>query len=279
MNIYLNAFFRSIIESISEFLPISSTGHLFLFSTNFPFTSIENATELDDLFDIFIQSGAILSVLVIYFSFLKNRVLLLQNFILKKTTDREGYDFFKSILLGSLPILVFGFLFKKYLDQIKQSNELLLILGLAWLIGGIIILFIETKVSTNSESKSFISIKNIFWIGLFQCLALIPGVSRSGATIMTSRYLGIKKEIAAEYSFFLAIPVLILASSYKLFKYRALLNSENILILAFGFICSFIFCLIVIRFFLFYIKKNSFSIFGYYRILLGMIVIGFYFNR
>ncbi len=276
MGIFLNAFLRSIIESITEFLPVSSTGHLFLFSSNFPFTGIENANEFDDLFDIFIQSGAILAVLVLYFSFLKEKFLLSVNYLKKQTEDFSGIQFFISILIGTIPILVFGFIFKKKLDIIKSSENLLLVLGLAWLIGGVLILTIEKFFST--ETKTQLTFKDSILIGIFQCVALIPGVSRSGATIMTSKILGLKKDISAEYSFFLAIPVLISASAYKLFKYRTILNSENLIILTFGFVLSFIFSILVIRLFIRFIKKYSFISFGYYRIFLGIIVLIIYFR-
>ncbi|MCB1157219.1 MAG: undecaprenyl-diphosphate phosphatase [Leptospiraceae bacterium] len=280
MNNYLNAFLRSIIEAITEFLPVSSTGHLYLFTNYFPFRGLgDNAGNLDDLFDIFIQSGAILSVLVLYFAYLKNKVLLSFQYVKKETEDKSGLFFLLSVAVGSLPIMAIGFLVRKYLDVLKSQSYLLLLLGLAWLIGGIGILLAEklfSKSTEEIENSAGPTLKQSAFIGLFQCIALIPGVSRSAATIISARSLGLSKKDSAEYSFFLAMPVLIAASLYKLYKYRDILHGENLLLLLFGTFFSFVFCLAIIKWFLAYIKKHDFSLFGYYRIILGGIVITLY---
>lgn len=272
MTPYLNAFIRSIIEAITEFLPISSTGHLFLFSKYFPFEGINNAQEFDDLYDIFIQSGAILSVLVLYFGTISKQFRMFFQYLSGKTQNKQGYHFVVSILLGSAPIVVIGFLFKKYLDVIKQSESILLILASAWILGGITILLVEKWIQPKTE-KTELSPQMAIIIGLGQCVALIPGVSRSAATILTARLFGLSREKSAEYSFFLAVPVLILASLYKLYKYKSILNSETLPLLSFGFVLSFLFCLVVIKLFLSFIKRYSFSSFGVYRILLGAFVL------
>lgn len=278
MNNYVNLILRSIIESITEFLPVSSTGHLFLFTSFFPF-EVENGASFDDLFDIFIQSGAILSVLVLYRKFLFDKSIEAFQFVTKQNTDNTGLTFFINIALGSMPVLLIGFAFKSILDSIKASEFLLFILGFSWLAGGIAIVLVEKKLSKITDSDSNITeklnFKQSIIIGTFQCVALIPGISRSAMTIITARLLGLSKKSAAEYSFFLAIPVLIAASLYKLYKYRELLHGDNLYLLLGGFLLTFILCMGIIKWFLAFIQKNSFSSFGYYRIILGLIILSY----
>ncbi|MDX1961001.1 MAG: undecaprenyl-diphosphate phosphatase [Leptospiraceae bacterium] len=265
-------FVRSVIEALTEFLPISSTGHLFLFSSFFPFSNMPNSAEFDDLFDIFIQTGAMLSVLVIYKDELISKFKLGLNRLRNLTEDNTGINFWTNIVLGSVPVLIVGFLFKKKLDLLKSGDSLLIILGTAWVLGGIVFLIVERYAKFNNDQKSF-SWKESLLIGIVQCIALIPGVSRSAATIITARLLGSDKKSSLEFSFFVAIPVLTAAGLYKLFKYRHILNMENLILLSVGFFLTFIFCLYVIRFFLHYIRTRSFVIFGYYRIALGIAVL------
>lgn len=283
MNNYLNLILRSIIESITEFLPVSSTGHLFLFTSFFPFEGLEDGASFDDLFDIFIQSGAILSVLVLYRNFFFEKTKATFQYALGQSKDDSGFQFFLNIAIGSFPVLLFGFAFKSILDTIKASEYLLFILGFSWLAGGIAIVLVEKKLqsmhSDSTVASSSLSFKQAITIGICQCLALIPGVSRSAMTIITARLLGLPKKTSAEYSFFLAIPVLIAASLYKLYKYRDLLHGDSLILLSIGFILTFIFCMGIIKWFIAFIQKNSFSSFGYYRILLGIIVVAYYLFR
>jgi undecaprenyl-diphosphatase len=274
MSDLVNIVIRSIIESITEFLPVSSTGHLFLFGKFFPFQNISGGADFDDLFDIFIQSGAILSVVLLYFSLLKERLLGGLLFLIKKGDDKKSYDFLESILIGCVPILIAGFIFKKFLDTIKSGENLLLILAFTWMIGGFAIILVE-RLFKESDPDSTVNLdrRKSFLIGIFQCVALIPGVSRSAATILSGRLLGLSRRQAAEFSFFLAIPVLFAAGAYKLLKYRSILNMENIPLLAIGFSLSFIFCILVIRLFLVFIKTHTFEIFGLYRIILGAVIL------
>ncbi|TGK78253.1 undecaprenyl-diphosphate phosphatase [Leptospira noumeaensis] len=274
----LNAFLRGIIEAATEFLPVSSTGHLFLFSYFFPFQNLTVDHEaFEDLFDIFIQTGAILSVVVLYFQLLwketKGAILFLTN----QSTDKTGFEFYRNLLVGILPILILGFVFKSSLDQIKMRSDLLLILGLSWLVGGLVMVFVEWKHYDEGEGKK-IGIKESIFVGIFQCFALIPGVSRSAATIITARTLGVSKKDSAEFSFFLAIPVLTLAGIYKLYKHRTILNSETIGLLLFGSIVSFVICYFIIRLFMAFIRRRSFLSFGIYRIFLGLLVTLYFFR-
>ncbi len=262
---------------------MSSTGHLFLFSAYFPFQGLgENSVSFEDLFDIFIQSGAISSVLVLYFRFLFGEFKSAGKFLSGKSEDSSGFNFLISLAIGCIPIMVLGFLFKNILDTIKSSSSLLLILSCSWMTGGILIVIVENKFSTKEEIHSpahRVTFKQAILIGIFQCIALIPGVSRSAATIIAGRSLGLSKKLSAEFSFFLAVPVLLAAGFYKLAKHRALLHGEFLPILALGSILSFLFCLVVIRWFLLFIKKHNFQLFGYYRIGLGLIVLLLYFLK
>lgn len=274
----LNAFLRGIIEAATEFLPVSSTGHLFLFSYFFPFENLKvNHESFEDLFDIFIQTGAILSVVVLYFQLLWKHTKSAALFITKRSEEDAGFSFYRNLIVGILPILILGFVFKNSLDQIKMRPDLLLILGLSWFVGGLIMVFVEMRHYDESEGKS-IGIKESILVGFFQCFALIPGVSRSAATIITARILGVSKKDSAEFSFFLAIPVLTLAGIYKLYKHRGILNSETIGLLLFGSIVSFVICYFIIRLFMAFIRRRSFLSFGIYRIFLGILVI-LYFVR
>jgi undecaprenyl-diphosphatase len=301
MNNFWNATLRGVIEAITEFLPVSSTGHLFLFADFFPFQGFgESLLEFEDLFDIFIQSGAILSVLVLYFPRFYGEAKSLGIWVLRRgDSDRSGFLFYTSLVIGSSPIMLIGFLLKNNLDQIKSSEYLLGILGFSWLIGGIFI-WVQEKFSlvgdSNLERRNldgssleepkaedgqgslYFSFRQSIGIGFIQCFALIPGVSRSLVTIMAGRYFGLSRKEAAEYSFFLAVPVLVAAGVYKLYKHFHILDQEKFLILAYGTLISFILCVLIIRWFIGYIRKRSFLVFGYYRILLGFVVL-FYFFR
>ncbi|MCW7497232.1 undecaprenyl-diphosphate phosphatase [Leptospira levettii] len=274
----LNAFLRGIIEAATEFLPVSSTGHLFLFSYFFPFQNLTVPHEaFEDLYDIFIQTGAILSVVVLYYKTLWGHLKMAVQFGFKQTTDKAGFQFYLNLLIGILPILVLGFVFKSQLDQIKMRPDLLLILGVSWLVGGLLMVIVEKRHLDESQGKS-IGFKESLIVGFLQCFALIPGVSRSAATIISARTLGVSKKDSAEFSFFLAIPVLSLAGLYKLYKHRHILNSETIGLLLFGSIISFVICYFIIRLFMAFIRRRSFISFGVYRILLGAFVI-LYFLR
>lgn len=195
--------------------------------------------------------------------------------------SKVGYDFYRNIFFGIVPILFFGFVLKSKLDTIKSSSELLLILGISWLVGGLIMVFIEWKKGTehtDSSTHRQIGVKDSILIGIFQCFALIPGVSRSAATIITARALGVSKRDSAEFSFFLALPVLTLAGFYKLYKHRAILNEETIGILLFGSLISFFICYFIIRLFISFLRRRSFLSFGVYRIILGILVILYFYK-
>ncbi len=273
------------IEAATEFLPISSTGHLFLFSYFFPFQGLGEISEsFEDLFDIFIQSGAILSVFFLYYQRLFSHAKESFRYLKGDSTAKQGFDFYRNILVGVFPILVLGFVFKKHLDVIKSSPHLLLILGGSWLVGGIIMIVVEIlreKKEKQEQGESMehnLGLKEALWIGIFQCFALIPGVSRSAATIITARVLGVSKKESAEFSFFLALPVLTLAGLYKLYKHRAVLNSETVGLLLFGSVVSFVICYFIIKLFIAFLRRRSFLSFGIYRVILGILVTVYFYR-
>lgn len=285
MNNTLNATLRSILEAITEFLPVSSTGHLFFFAQFFPFIGFGDSTEdFEDLFDIFIQSGAICSVIFLYFRKLLGEFASSSKYIFGKSENPEGFNFVLSLAIGSFPIMLLGFLLRNHLDGIKSGENLLWILGSAWFFGGIGILIQEFYFSNRldveeDDSERPLSIKESIIVGIVQCVALIPGISRSLATIVAGRSMGLSRKRAAEYSFFLAVPVLIAAGLYKLYKHIAILDGEKLWILLYGSVISFILCVFIIRWFLSYVRRHSFSVFGYYRIILGVGVFIYAFLR
>ena len=274
MDNWANAAVRAVLEALTEFLPVSSTGHLFLFSFFFPFQPVgRDPLGFEDLYDIFIQTGAIASVVFLYRKkFLQEfRSVLAMAFYGAKET--QGRDFFRNIAVGVAPILFFGFAFKSHLDSIKANQYLLGILGTTWIVGGLVMILVENL----THSPKPLHTKMAIWIGLIQVLALLPGVSRSAATIIAGRLQGLSKTDAAEFSFFLAVPVLTLAGIYKLFKYKSLLTGEALQLLFLGSILSFVLCIFVIRLFLAFLKKQSFVAFGIYRIVIGIAVLLYFF--
>jgi undecaprenyl-diphosphatase len=263
-------------------LPVSSTGHLYFFSYFFPFQNLgSDSAAFDDLYDIFIQTGAILSVLFLYYKKFYQHAIESILYLKGDAASKVGFDFYRNILIGILPIVILGFALKGILDTIKASPFLLLILGLAWLVGGVVMILVESWRTKNEDPDSHLSIglRESIWIGFFQCLALVPGVSRSAATIITARVLGVSKKDSAEFSFFLALPVLTLAGLYKLYKHRAILNEETVGILLFGSIVSFLICYFIIRLFIAFLRRRSFLSFGVYRVILGLLVTLYFFKN
>lgn len=252
---YITATILGIIEGLTEFLPISSTGHLILVNQWVSF-----GKDFTLLFDIVIQLGAILAVVVYFW---------------KKLWPPT--DIWLKAIVGVLPAIVLGALFAKQIEE-KLFNPWTV--AVALLIGGIIILLVERKKSPDKIiSINTLGFKTAFFIGLIQCLSMIPGTSRSGATIIGAMILGASRAVAAEFSFFLAIPTMLAASAYSLLKYNAPLDIQQIFVLAVGFIVSFLVALAAVKFLISYVQKNNFKIFGYYRIVLGIIIIAYFLLR
>ena len=265
MNDILKAIILSIVEGVTEFLPISSTGHLILVNHWIHFKgSFANS------FDVIIQLGAILSVVVIYFD-------KLNPFSLSKNhkEKRDTYGIWFKAMVAFLPSAIFGLLFADIIEE-KFFNPLTVSITL--LLGGIIIIFLENKrITPKIKSLSSLSYKTAFFIGMFQCLAMIPGTSRSAATIIAAILLGASREVAAEFSFFLAIPTMFAATGYTLLKKGILFSNGELVVLLTGIVVSFVVALGVISFFMNYIKKKDFKLFGYYRIFLGILILSYFF--
>jgi undecaprenyl-diphosphatase len=259
---YLIAIILGIVEGFTEFLPISSTGHLIIVNQWLSFD--KNFTLL---FDIVIQLGAILAVIVFFFK-------KLWPFTKDNAKNKETWNIWFKAVVGVLPAIVLGALFAGKIEE-KLFNPWTV--AIALLVGGIIILLIERKsISPKITSLSQLSFKTALFIGLIQCLSMIPGTSRAGATIIGAIMLGASRIVATEFSFFLAIPTMVAASTWSLLKYHSTLNVDQAIILAIGFITSFIVALAVIKFLISYIQQNNFKIFGWYRIVLGVIIIVYF---
>ena len=244
----LDVFILSLIEGLTEFLPVSSTGHLIIASN---WLGLES-TDFLKAFQIIIQFGAILAVLFIY-----------------RDRFKFNFEFYKKIALASAPILVVGFILKDVIDQFLGSSVIV-----AWslIVGGLVFIAVDYFIKPDQTKKTFTVIDSIK-VGIIQCLALIPGVSRSGSTIVAAQILKYDKTAAAEFSFFIAVPVLTAATLYKFWKIKDILESSQVLTLLTGVILSFIFALIAIRFFIQFVSKHGFKWFGVYRIILGLIVL------
>ena len=262
----IKAIILGITEGFTEFLPISSTGHLILVNQWLSFDK-----DFTLLFDIVIQLGAILAVLVYFWKklwpFAKGPEGRLNG-------KRESLNIWHKTLVGVLPAIFLGALFANKIEEKLFSPWTV---AIALLMGGAIILFIENKnIKPKFTSINNLSFKTAFLIGLVQCLSMVPGTSRSAATIIGAMVLGASRVVATEFSFFLAIPTMFAASVYSLLKYNALLNIHQIFILSIGFIISFIVALAVTKFLISYVQKNNFKIFGHYRIILGVIIIAYF---
>jgi len=259
---YIASIILGVVEGFTEFLPISSTGHLILVNQWITFDKNFNL-----LFDIVIQLGAILAVVAYFWK-------RLWPFTKDQTKNRETLNIWYKTIIGVLPAVVLGALFAGKIGD-KLFNPWTM--AVALLVGGLVILFIERK-SHNPKILSIgqLSYKTAFFIGLIQCLSMIPGTSRSAATIIGAVVLGASRVVATEFSFFLAIPTMVAASTYSLFKYRELLNINQISVLLIGFIVSFVVALAVVKFLIRYVQKNNFKVFGYYRIILGALIIAYF---
>jgi undecaprenyl-diphosphatase len=259
MNI-LEAIILAIIEGLTEFLPISSTGHMIIASSVMGIAS-ETFTKT---FMVSIQLGAILSVVIFYW----NRFF-------------QSVDFYFKLFVAFLPAAVFGLLLGSFIDQIFERVD---VVGYALLLGGILLLFVDGWFKGNEDSiEGTVGYKQAFMIGVFQCFAiLLPGLSRSAATIIGGLTQNLKRKTAAEFSFFLAVPTMFGASAYKLFKFfgngGASLTISEIKHLLLGNAVAFVVAWIAIRWFITFLNKHGFKMFGYYRILLGTIILILYYT-
>ena len=257
-----------VIEGITEWLPISSTGHMILLNN---FLKLDVSKSFWEVYLVVIQLGAILAVCTVYFKKL--------NFFLyrkDKVKFNNSINLWKRIIVGCLPAAVLGFLLDDYLDAHFYNFPTVAIMLIVY---GILFIIVENRFSNNNKTCTDIykmSYKMALYIGLFQVLALIPGTSRSGATIIGALILGSSRSVATEYTFYLAIPVMLGASLLKLVKFGFAFSSSEVVLLIVGMIVAYIVSIIIIKFLINYIKKHDFKPFGWYRIILGIILIIYY---
>ncbi len=259
LSIFLKAVIIGIIEGLTEFIPVSSTAHLIIASKLSDFSYVNNG-----VFEIVIQLGAILAICVFYYKKLYTTTITF-------FTDKSSRRFFYNISLAFFPSVFFGVFFYNIIKTVFFSLEYI---SFALILGGIAIIFIEKanikpkfdKIENLPKSKSL-------FIGLFQIIAMIPGVSRSGATIMGSLLLKLDRKTATEFSFFLAIPTIFGATIYDIYKNLNVLNTNSIEIISVGFVASFVSSLLVIKWLINFISHNSFIMFAYYRIIIGLIIL------
>ena len=244
---YIQAIILAIIEGITEFLPVSSTGHMIIASSFFGIAH----QDFTKLFTIVIQLGAILSVVILYF----------KRFF-------QTLDFYFKLLVAFIPAVVLGLLFSKKIDALLESP---VTVAVSLLVGGIILLKVDDWFNNSSETE--ITYLKAFKIGLFQCLAMIPGVSRSGASIVGGMSQKLARTSAAEFSFFLAVPTMLgatLKKCYDYYKDGYVLTHDQLNMLVIGNIVAFVVALLAIKTFIGFLSKNGFKIFGYYRIIAGL---------
>ncbi len=262
-------FLLGVIEGITEWLPISSTGHMILLDN---ILSINATKEFKEMFFVVIQLGAILAVVILFWS---KMFPLKKNEQGKIEVQKDTLTLWLKTIVAIIPSGVVGILFDDWMEEHLHTP---LVIALALIVYGVLFIVIEIINKNRKEitsSVNDISYKTALYIGLFQILSLVPGTSRSGATIMGALLLAVDRVSAAEFTFFMAVPTMFGASLIKLLKFGFSFSKTEILILAEGTIVAFITSLFVIKFLMSYIKKKDFTVFGIYRITLGVLIIIF----
>ena len=259
----LKAIMLGIVEGATEFLPISSTGHLIIVGDLIDFLSKEKR----DVFEIVIQLGSILSVVWLYQHRFKTVVRTI-------ASDQQSQKFVLQLFVAFLPLAILGLLFH---HQIKEALFNPTSVAIALIAGGLMILYIE-KLSLKSRVFKIesMTVLDALKIGCAQALALIPGVSRAGATILGGMSFGLSRQVATEFSFFLAVPVMFAASGYDLLKNRHLMTLDDAGLFAIGFVSAFLSALIAIKTFIRYVAAHDFKVFAWYRIGLGLLVLMYF---
>ena len=254
----LDAVLMAIVEGLTEFLPVSSTGHLIITSSlmgvaNHPFTKT---------FTVALQLGAILSVIVLYW----------RRFF-------QSFDFYFKLFVAFIPAAILGLLLNDYIDLLLERVD---VVAYMLILGGIIFLLIDRIFSASEEhGKTEVSYPNALKIGLFQTIAMIPGVSRSAATIIGGLTQKLNKKAAAEFSFLLAVPTMFAATAYKLYKFYNEGNSfgqEEVTLLLVGNVVAFVVAILAIKSFIGFLTKHGFKLFGYYRIIVGIVILVLYYT-
>jgi len=248
---WLEAFILAVVEGLTEFLPVSSTGHMILTEGVLGMKS----NDFVQAFIINIQFGAILSVVVLYW----------KRFF-------QSLKFYYKLFVAFLPAAVFGLLLNDYIEAALES---VYVVAIMLVVGGVVLVFVDRWFNNPSEDQE-VTYSKALKIGFFQVIAMIPGVSRSAATIIGGMTQKLTKKTAAEFSFFLAVPTMAAASGYKLLKNYEAINVDNIGILIFGNVIAFIVALFAIKSFINYLTKHGFAVFGYYRIAIGLLILILY---
>ncbi|GAB3625379.1 UDP pyrophosphate phosphatase [Pandoraea terrae] len=260
------AIILGIVEGLTEFLPVSSTGHLILAGSLLDFND-----EKGKIFEIVIQFGAILAVCWEF------RAKIVQ-VVVGLGTERKARRFALNVIVACLPAIALGLLFGKKIKAVLFNP---IPVALAFIVGGFVILWVERHNRKKAEqgeparvnAVDDITLADAFKVGCAQCLALIPGTSRSGATIIGGMLFGLERKVATEFSFFLAIPILFGATVYELYKARALLSASDLGLFGIGFVAAFISAFICVRWLLRYIASHDFTVFAWYRIVFGVLVL------
>jgi undecaprenyl-diphosphatase len=259
LSLLVKALILGVVEGITEFLPVSSTGHLILVGDLLDFNN-----EKGKLFEIVIQCGAILAIVWEYRARLTSVVAGLQS-------DSQARRFATNLLIAFLPLAILGLLFGVAIKKVLFKP---VPVALAFIVGGLIILWAEhRKHEIRIDRVEDMTWRDALKIGLAQTLALIPGTSRAGSTIIGGLFFGLSRRAAMEFSFFLAIPVLFAASAFELFKHRSMLSADDLGVLGVGFVAAFASAFVCVRWLLRYISRHDFTIFAWYRIGFGIIVL------
>ncbi len=260
----IKAALMGIVEGLTEFLPISSTGHLILAGQLLSFHD-----EKAKVFELVIQTGAIFAVILVYWQKIRSTVAALP-------TQPQAQRFALNVLIAFVPAVVLGLLFGKAIKAHLFTAE---VVATTFIIGGFIILWAEKRQAKAETAPRILDVDQMSWkdavkVGLVQCLAMIPGTSRSGATIIGGMLLGLSRKAATDFSFYLAMPTLIGAGAYSLYKDRALLGAADLPMFAVGLLFSFVSAWLCVRWLLRFISTHSFNGFAWYRIVFGVIVLG-----
>ncbi|MBK7006590.1 MAG: undecaprenyl-diphosphate phosphatase [Burkholderiales bacterium] len=260
----LKAAVMGVVEGLTEFLPISSTGHLILAGDLMNFLDKDKRS----VFEISIQTGAIFAVILVYWQKIRSTLVDLP-------TQRSAQLFALNVLIGFLPAVVLGLLFGKV---IKAHLFTPVVVASTFIVGGFIILWAEKRQAAGGTAVRVTDADDMTWrdalkVGLVQCFAMIPGTSRSGATIIGGMLLGLSRKAATDFSFYLAIPTLVGAGAYSLYKERALLSMADVPLFGVGLVVSFLSAWVCVRWLLRFIASHSFVGFAYYRIVFGVVVL------
>lgn len=272
INELIKAVIFGIIEGITEWLPISSTGHMILLNEILPLRVGDNPEAFYSMFEVVIQLGAIMAVVILFWS-------QIWPFGLPKNNNgslikKDIFSLWFHILVSCVPAAVVGILFDEQLEALFYNYQTVAIMLIIFGVAFIIVENMHTNKISSVNTLKDITYKNAFFIGMFQLIAAIfPGTSRSGATILGALLIGVSRTVAAEYTFFLAIPVMFGASLLKLIKFGFDFTSFELVVLLIGMLVAFVVSLFVIKLLLGYIKKHDFKVFGWYRIILGVVVV------